>query len=106
MEKKKYYVNLASLEISQIKYDNNDSYIIHATDEEVADLRNIMNHMDSALTRTFFRAHVPIMPYHKDASNDDYDQGLTEAFQMIHDLGDNSTKEFIESIVILGDNHM
>ncbi|ALX47246.1 hydrolase [Lentibacillus amyloliquefaciens] len=104
--KKKYYVNPGSLEISQIKYDNNDAFIIYASDDEVRSLRQSLDGMHTADNQAFWRAHVPIKPYHNDKPNDDYDAGITEAYQLIYELGDNGTREHIEAIGILGDNQM
>lgn len=106
MEKKKFYVNIGTQEISQMKYGNNENFVIHATDDEVMLLREKFNDMDQANFGTFFRAHVPIMSYHNDKSNDDYDEGMTGAFQMLYELGDNQTKEHIESMGILSDRHL
>ncbi|WP_404453779.1 hydrolase [Virgibacillus necropolis] len=106
MEKKKFYVNMGTQEVSQIKYGNNQDFIIHATEEEVILLREKLNDMDQANTRAFFRAHVPIMSYHNDKSNDDYDGGMTGAYQMLYDLGDEEAKEHIESMGILSDRHL
>ncbi|RYG74524.1 hydrolase [Lentibacillus lipolyticus] len=106
MDKKKYYVNLGSQEISQIRYDNNDEFTIYATQDEVQTLRHKLDNMNNSDTRAFFRAHVPIMPYHNDKPNDDYDSEITEAFRMMYDLGDQETKQHIEEIGILSDNHL
>lgn len=106
MEKKKYYVEIGSGEISQIQYHNNDSFTIYATDEEVALLRSKLANMHDASYNSFWRAHVPIMPYHNDKSNDSYDSEMVEAYQMLHDLGDDTTKNHIESIGILDENHI
>ncbi|WP_342447731.1 hydrolase [Lentibacillus salicampi] len=104
--KNKYYVNLGSQEISQIKYDNNDALIIFATDDEIRTLRGKLDGMHDSDMRSFFRSHVPIMPYHNDKPNDDYDVGVTEAFQMIYELGDKETKKHIDDIGILTDSRM
>ncbi|HLS10469.1 hydrolase [Lentibacillus sp.] len=104
--KNKYYINLGSQEISRIKYDNNDAYIIYATEDEVQTLRSKLDGMHDSDFRAFFRAHVPIMPYHNDKPNDDYDGGITEAFQMIYDLGDAETKKHIDDIGVLTDNRL
>lgn len=106
MEKKTYYINLGSTEISQIKYANNDHFTIQATEDEVRQLRAKMENMNDADFGAYMRSHVPIMAYHKDSGNDAYDQGITEAFQMIYDLGDGETKQHIEEMGVLGDHHM
>ncbi|ASK62895.1 hydrolase [Virgibacillus phasianinus] len=106
MEKKKFYVNIGTQEISQIEYGNNQDFTINATDEEVLLLREKFNDMDQANFRAFFRAHVPIMSYHNDKSNHDYDGGMTGAFEMLYDLGDDQTKEHIEAMGVLSDKRL
>jgi hypothetical protein len=106
VEKKTYYVEIGSGEISQTKYQNNHSFTIQATPEEVTMLRAKLNNMDGAALSSFWRAHVPIMPYHNDKANDRYDAGLVDVYEMLYDLGDDTTRNHIESIGILGDNHI
>ncbi|SET33205.1 hypothetical protein SAMN05216389_10919 [Oceanobacillus limi] len=106
MDKKKYYVSLQAQEISQIEYSNNDEFVVYATEEEIEELRSKMDQMEDAALGTFIRSHVPIKPYHEDESNDKYDAGITDAYQMLYDLGDTNTKAHIESIGILSNNHM
>lgn len=101
MEKKKYYVSLATGEVSQIRYQNNDDFIIHATDSEARELRSKFDSMDDASLRSFVRAHVPIVPYHHDQANDDYDLSMHEALKMIYQLGDDETKEHVQSMGVL-----
>lgn len=101
MERKKYFVSVASGEISQVQYGNNDDFTIYATDSEVRDLRAKMDVMQNADFKSFWRAHVPIMPYHKDKANDQYNAGIQEAFQMIYDLGVDQTKADIKSMGVL-----
>lgn len=103
MTKKKYYVSMASSEISQIQFGNNDDFTIYANDDEIRVLRAKMDQMHNADISSFWRAHIPIMSYHHDKPNDDYDAGITEAFQMIHDLGDDQTKSNLKSMGILKD---
>lgn len=103
MGKNKYYVNLATHEVSQIKYANNANFTIEANEDEIALLRAKLDNMHSADMRTFFRAHVPILSYDKDQSNNDYDRGFTEAYQMVHGLGTVETKRHIEEMGVLGE---
>ncbi|WP_337969980.1 hydrolase [Virgibacillus salexigens] len=103
MEKKKYYVNMGTGEISKLKYDNNEDFVIHATDDEIVLLREKLNEADASGIRTFFRAHIPVVPYHNDPSNDEFDNELMEAYRMVYQLGDEQAKSHIESMGILGD---
>lgn len=103
MEKKKYYVNLQSREISQMKYHNNDAFTIYATQEEIRLLRKKLDNVYEAEVDTFWRSHVPILPYHNDQSNDRYDKNITEAFKMIYQLGDDQARIYMEESGVLGD---
>lgn len=103
MEKKPFYINMGSMEISPVKYGNNEELVIYATENEAKELRGKMSKMDDASLRTFFRAHVPFRPYHLDQQNDDYESGMTEAMQIIYDLGSEETRRHIEETGILTD---
>lgn len=106
MERKKYFVSVASGEISQIKFGNNDDFTVYATDSEVRDLRSTLEVMHKADVKSFWRAHVPIMSYHHDQANDQYNAGIKEAFQKIYHLGDEETKENIKSMEVLDANFL
>src|SRR5699024_2197788 len=101
MSKKTYFVNIASREISQIPFQNNTSFKIHATGDEVQLLRNKMNGLDYGDNLSFVRAHIPIYPYHHDKGNDLYDDNMIQAYQLIYELGDDSTQSHIDSMDIL-----
>lgn len=106
MERSKYFVSIASKEISTVRVGNNDDFIIYATGEEVADLRSIFNNMDTAELNTYWRVHIPIMPYHHDVANDQYDASITEAFAKVYELGDADAKQFIDEAGMLTHRRM
>lgn len=101
MTKKKYYINVQSREISQISFQNNNDFIIYATDSEISQLRRKFSDIHRAELDTFWRSHIPIMPYHRDEPNDRYDDGLLESFQMIYELGDEDAKQFMKDSGLL-----
>src|SRR5690625_976420 len=106
MEKEKYYVRLASHEISKVRYHNNDDFVIYATEEEVRELRNKLHSMYRRDMDAYWRAHIPIVKYHHDPGNETYDREITEVFQMLYELGGEQTKEYIKSTGVLNDMHM
>lgn len=106
MEKKTYYVDMQSREISQIKYHNNHHYQIRATKDEVEQLRRILNKVYEADRGAYWRSHFPFVPYHRDIENDLYDQAFTEALQLIYKLGDDDTREYIETSGVLADKSL
>src|SRR5690625_504156 len=95
MNKKKYYVSVTSREISQIPFENNQDFVIYATDEEVRLLRAKMDNMYEEDMNSFWRAHIPIMSYHQNNPNNEYDSELMAAYEMIYHLGDEETKSNI-----------
>lgn len=103
MEKKTFYINMGSMEISSVKYGNNEEFVIYATENEAQTLRGKMSKMDDANLRAYFRAHVPFRPYHNDQQNDDYESGMTEALQMVYDLGSEETKQHIKETGVITD---
>ncbi|MEQ6377608.1 hydrolase [Bacillaceae bacterium S4-13-58] len=98
MEKRKFYVNLGTQEISQIHNGNNDIFTIYATPEEVIKLREAFDEVYKDDVGAFLRAHVPFVEYHNDKPNDRVDSGLEKIISMIQELGDEKTREFISSI--------
>lgn len=103
MEKDKYYVNLQSREISRIKHGNNAAFTIFATEGDIKSLRKKLDRVHVAENDTFWRAHIPIMPYHHDTANDRYDASFAEALQMIYDLGDKEARAYITETGVLRD---
>lgn len=106
MSKKKYYVSITSGEISQMPFGNNDDFVIYATNDEVRLLRSTMDSMNEADFSSFWRAHVPIKPYHKDNPNNQYDSELMEAYEMVYNLGNDETKINMRQMDIFGERHM
>lgn len=95
MEKESYYVNLQKREISQIEEENKHGLTINATPDEVSSLRSMFSQIEAADHSTFFRSHVPIMPYHNDAGNEQYDKTFKEVASLLYELGDEDTKGYI-----------
>ncbi len=101
MDRERYYVNLNSRNITKEPYGSTGNYIIYASKEEVGQLRAKMNEMYDSDFISFWRAHVPFVPYHLDTSNDTYDANINEAFQMVYDLGEEETKAALLDMGVL-----
>lgn len=101
LDKNKYYVNIGTKEISINKDGNNDEFIVHATEDEIVNLREIFDEIEQADNRSFWRSHVPYQHYHQDQANDDFDASMKEAFQKIYDFGDEETKGLIKQMGVL-----
>lgn len=44
------------------------------------------------------RAHLPAIPYHLDEENDEIDIRLKKIYALIHEFGDDYTKQFVEQL--------
>lgn len=102
-DKEQYFVSVAKAKISQIPRAQDNDFAIMATRGEVAELRRIFTNMDGADKMSHIRSAIPFQPYHDDKANENYDHYITEAYQMIYDLGDNEAKEFIKESGVLSD---
>lgn len=100
-ERHDYYIEVATGEISRSSTDSPWNFKISATDEEITQLREVFDSNHSVDWQNFYRAHVPYIQYHFDRENDAYDENLHQVYEMIHRLGDDESKKFIESIGIL-----
>ncbi|PWU68112.1 MULTISPECIES: hypothetical protein [Gracilibacillus] len=104
MEKKKYYVNIGTQEISHIPYGGNAEFVIQANDEEITLLRLKFDEIHDADLSTYVRAHIPFTPYHNDPQNDAYDEGIKGVYQMIYELADEETKAAMDKYNIGKEN--
>jgi hypothetical protein len=100
-QKKTYYIDVGTGEISQSATSSTYSFIIQANDEEITELRELFDQNYSTEWKNFFRAHVPYLEYHYDRENDAYDNTIQQVYGMIHKLGDDEAKRHIESMNIL-----
>lgn len=103
MERETYYVAIRDGEISNRKHDRSDYFEIRATQSEINTLRQKFNNMHEAGLDTYWRSHVPFVEYHNDSGNDEYDENMLEVYRILHELGNEQTREHIESMGILDD---
>jgi hypothetical protein len=100
-QKKTYYIDVGSGEITQSVTGSTWSFKIQADDEEITELRELFNENYSNEWKTFVRAHIPYLEYHHDRENDMYDSTIQQVYGLIHKLGDDEAKSHIESMAIL-----
>jgi hypothetical protein len=101
LEKTTYYVSVQADTIQEQAAEEHFEFEIEATPEEIDKLQELFAEKEDAEDGTFWRAHVPFLEYHNDEANDQYDKNLKDIYQMIHQLGCDSTKKHIESMGIL-----
>lgn len=72
----------------KLKLDNNKAQIFERLFMQIDSLE-----FDNAV-----RAHLPYIPYHLDESNDEIDVRLKKIYALIHEFGDDHTKQFVEQL--------
>ncbi|WP_243385969.1 hydrolase [Bacillus kexueae] len=101
MEKKTYYISVASGEISRVSTASPWDFQIKATDEEITTLREYFDQIHSTGWQNFFRAHVPYVGYHYDRENDAIDSLNKKVYELIYELGNEEARQHIQSSGIL-----
>ncbi|WP_057913963.1 hypothetical protein [Peribacillus muralis] len=103
-ERQTYHVDLVSGDVLGQKLEENPSFTIHATDEELAELKQCLEEQHKDDSETYARSHVPYLLYHHDRANDKYDAAMKKLYAIIYRLGDENARNHIEDIGILKDN--
>lgn len=98
MEKQAYYIQVANGEIQSRSDVSPWEFRVFANEKEIQDLRGLFKEMNEADSRTFWRAHVPAVPYHMDKDNDQYDKRMMEVYDKLYELGDEDTRSHIKKM--------
>lgn len=75
-EKQTYHVDLVSGDVLGQKLEENPSFTVHATDEELAELKQCLEEHRTDDLEAYARSHVPYLLYHHDRANDKYDAAM------------------------------
>ncbi|MCY9674590.1 hydrolase [Bacillus pumilus] len=92
MTRHTYYVSVQDGSISQHRDAAAWQFQIEADDDQIYFDEQYMTDW-----KGFFRAHVPYLEYHYDSPNDEMDRKRKEIYSMIFELGNEETKNFIET---------
>lgn len=103
-EKNTYYIDLVSGDILGQMLDENPSFKVYATDDELAELKQCLEDHRKDDMEAFARAHVPYLLYHHDQANDKYDAAMKKLYTLIYQLGDEAARKHIEDTGLLEDN--
>ncbi|GAA4835326.1 hypothetical protein GCM10023310_10980 [Paenibacillus vulneris] len=98
MDKRPYYISVQAKTIMLNQGDAPYEFEIMATEEEIDQLYEWFEELDEYEQGTFFRAHVPALPYHHDSYNDACDYTLKQIYRFIADHGSKQTGDHIAAM--------
>ncbi|WP_052343864.1 hypothetical protein [Bacillus massiliigorillae] len=101
-----YYVDVQSGRISVNTPEQGGHFVIHATNEQYEEINQIVNELYHHDVQTYIRSHIPFLEYHHDKANDQYDHSLIQLYEKLYELGDEGTRNYIESMNILGSHEL
>lgn len=102
MNKKKYYVSVASgphsglINEEATTDDPYYDYEIEATPEQLLHLENLFREMEEADFKTYVEAHIPYETQERAQSSRVEDQQMKAVYQMIYQLGTEQTKQALQ----------
>lgn len=98
MDKQRYYVSVQSRTLMNHQGDAAYEFEIDATPEDAQQLIDLFASLEDFDESTFFRNHIPGIPYHDDVESDGYDYYLKQIYGFIHQFGTEETKNHIATM--------
>ncbi|MDF2958829.1 MAG: hypothetical protein K0S39_564 [Paenibacillus sp.] len=107
MPKAAYYVSVANgliEDATTLQDASNQAYefVVHANEEEIRELRRLLDKQQSDEEDTLKRAPIPYKSADHDKATDRYNVDMLSLYNTIYHLGNKETKKHIENMGILG----
>ncbi|MEI3610545.1 hypothetical protein [Pseudogracilibacillus sp. SO10305] len=93
MEKKRYEVDVQAKQLTEVTNGKARGLVITASQQEADMLELKFTELGKYEFDSYVRAHIPIMPYSNDVSNDRYNETLRDIYENIYRLADQETKD-------------
>lgn len=101
-----YFIDVKSGKISQEAPEQGGHFRILADNQEYNELKAIADRMYHDELKTYVRSHIPFIDYDTAEKNDEYDNQLIKLYGKIYELGDEETRNHIESMNILSKSRL
>ncbi|WP_107943031.1 transposase [Metasolibacillus sp. FSL H7-0170] len=98
MNKYKMYVSITDLTCSHIPNLSSNEFKVELEPAIARIFTKLFNQINGLEGHNLWRAHLPYIPYHYDELNHDIDTRLKKIYALLHEFGDNHTKEFVEQL--------
>lgn len=92
------YVSVANQSFSYLPLGLPCEFKLQLDQNKAQIFERLFMQIDSLEFDNAVRAHLPYIPYHLDASNDEIDTRLKKIYALIHEFGDEHTKEFVKQL--------
>ncbi|RHW33288.1 transposase [Lysinibacillus yapensis] len=92
------YVNVANQSYSYIPLGEPCEFKLKMDEEKARIFELLFLQLNSLEFDNIVRAHLPYIPYHLDETNDEIDTRLKKIYALIHEFGDNHTKQFVAQL--------
>lgn len=96
MGKQRYYVSVGTGEVHSEPLSSSYQFEIEATPNEIARLNTLLGRANAHANHGFLQIRAFENDKHKA-----FDETMSTIYQTLHELGDDATKEHIESMGIL-----
>ncbi|KGR88812.1 transposase [Ureibacillus massiliensis 4400831 = CIP 108448 = CCUG 49529] len=92
------YVSVANNSYSYVPLGTPCEFELKMNSEKARIFERLFLQIDSLEFHNAVRAHLPYLPYHLDESNHEIDSRIAKIYALIHEFGDDDTKEFVEKL--------
>ncbi|MNI30242.1 hypothetical protein D3C73_840830 [compost metagenome] len=101
MDKKTYYITVASGEMLQSPEASNYDFEIQATEEDIDRLTDLFEEVEDSVQSSYVGSWIPWKTYYHEDASEAYDYYLREVYKMLHELGNEQTRKHIELMNII-----
>ncbi|MDI7740380.1 transposase [Lysinibacillus fusiformis] len=92
------YVSVANQSYSYLPLGLPCEFKLQLEEQKARLFEKLFLQLNSLEFDNIVRAHLPYIPYHLDESNDEIDMRMKKIYALIHEFGDQHTKEFVEQL--------
>ena len=92
------YVNVANQTYSYVPLGEPCEFKLKMDSQKAKVFEHLFLQLNSLEFHNLVRAHLPYIPYHLDEENDEIDTRLKKIYALIHEFGDENTKQFVEQL--------
>ena len=98
MEKQTYYVSVPYLTCTAYPGAGSYDFKVELEPYKARVFHKIFQRIYRLEESNMVRAHLPFIPYHMDELNHDIDHRYKQIYALLHEFGDEETKEFVQQL--------